>query len=94
MFYIYILECNDGTYYTGWTVNLENRLETHNKGNGAKYTRSRLPVKIVYFEKLVSKNEALKREIKIKKMRRSEKEKLVYSLTDASKIASIKSDRE
>ena len=62
MCYVYILECADKTLYTGWTVNLENRLKTHNSGKGAKYTRGRLPVKLVYFEKHNNKSMALKRE--------------------------------
>lgn len=50
--FVYILECGDGTYYTGWTTDIDNRTRTHNSGNGAKYTRSRLPVKLVYFEQV------------------------------------------
>ena len=76
MFYTYMLECNDGTYYTGWTNNLEKRTETHNKGLGAKYTKSRLPVKIVYFELFDKKEDAMKREWEIKKLNRKSKEKL------------------
>lgn len=76
MFYTYILECKDGTYYTGWTNNLEKRLETHNKGLGAKYTKSRLPVKVVYFETFDKKEDAMKREWQIKKLKKSEKRKL------------------
>ncbi|MDD4343526.1 MAG: GIY-YIG nuclease family protein [Eubacteriales bacterium] len=76
MFYTYILECKDGTYYTGWTNNLEKREETHNKGLGAKYTKSRLPVKVVYFETFDKKEEAMKREWQIKKLTRTKKMKL------------------
>lgn len=50
MNYVYILQCCDGSFYTGWTNNLENRINAHNSGKGAKYTKSRLPVKLVYFE--------------------------------------------
>ena len=76
MFYTYILKCKDGTYYTGWTNNLEKREETHNKGLGAKYTKSRLPVKVVYFETFDKKEEAMKREYEIKQFTRKNKEKL------------------
>lgn len=76
MFYTYILECKDGTYYTGWTNNLEKRIQTHNKGLGAKYTKGRLPVKVVYFETFDKKEEAMKREWQIKKLTRTKKMKL------------------
>lgn len=75
--YIYILECSDGTYYTGWTNNLELRIEAHNSGKGAKYTRGRTPVKIVYKEEFDTKIEALKREIEIKKLSRLKKIELI-----------------
>lgn len=79
MFYTYILQCSDGTLYTGFTNNIENRISTHNKGLGAKYTRGRLPVKLVYKEKFTGKSEALKREHSIKKLTRKEKMKLIKS---------------
>ncbi len=75
--FVYILECSDGTYYTGWTTNLEKRINAHNTGKGAKYTRGRTPVKMVYFEELNSKCEALSREFAIKKLKRNEKELLI-----------------
>jgi putative endonuclease len=81
MNYIYIVECKDGTLYTGWTTNLEKRIEQHNSGKGAKYTRTRLPVELRYFEEFVSKSEALKREYSIKKLSRQEKLKLVVNYT-------------
>jgi len=71
--FVYLLECNDGTLYCGITNNLEKRIDTHNKGKGAKYTKSRLPVKIFYFESLVNKSDALKREYQLKKLKRKEK---------------------
>ena len=77
MHYVYILKCSDGTLYTGYTNNLEKRVEAHNTGNGAKYTRSRRPVKMIYSEKFRSKSKALKREWEIKKMERVEKLRLV-----------------
>jgi putative endonuclease len=75
--YTYILECADGTLYCGWTNDLEKRLTAHNSGKGAKYTKSRLPVKLVYYETFATSNEAMSREYSIKKMTRSEKIKLI-----------------
>lgn len=77
--YTYILKCSDGTYYTGWTNDLQHRLEAHNAGNGAKYTRSRIPVELVYYECYNTKSEAMKREAMIKKMTRAMKEKLIMN---------------
>lgn len=71
--FTYIVECSDGTLYTGWTNNLEHRVETHNVGKGAKYTKSRRPVKLVYFETYSSKEEAMRREWEIKQLSRTEK---------------------
>ena len=82
--YVYILECSDGTYYTGWTTDVEAREKTHNSGNGAKYTRCRLPVRVVYYEQLEDKSAALKREAAIKKMTRKQKEKLITSMKKES----------
>ncbi len=75
--YTYIVECRDGTFYTGWTNHLEERVENHNKGKGAKYTRSRLPVKLVYYETYASKKEAMKREYEIKRLTRKDKLALI-----------------
>lgn len=77
MNYTYILECKDGTYYTGWTNNLEKRLKDHNDGKGAKYTKARLPVSLIYYEEYETKEEAMSREYAIKHMTRSEKSKLI-----------------
>ena len=77
MNYTYILQCADGTYYTGWTNNLEKRVEDHNQNRGAKYKRGRTPVKLVYSETFETKSEALKREAAIKRLSRSEKEALI-----------------
>ncbi len=74
--YTYMVECSDGTLYTGWTFDLQKRINAHNSGKGAKYTRSRRPVKLVYYETFDSKSEAMKREIEIKKMKRKDKLKL------------------
>ena len=72
MNYVYILKCCDNTLYTGWTTSLEKRLKTHNSGKGAKYTKSRLPVEIVYFEEFDNKIDAMKREYAIKQLSRKE----------------------
>ncbi len=77
--YTYILECSDGTYYTGWTNNIEKRLKNHNDGKGAKYTRARIPVKLVYLEIWETKQEAMSREAKIKQLTRKEKEQLILA---------------
>ena len=77
MNYTYILKCSDETLYTGWTNHLEKRLADHNAGKGAKYTKSRLPVEIVYYETFASKEEAMRREYAIKKLSRKEKLKLI-----------------
>lgn len=77
MNYTYILECSDGTYYTGWTNQIEKRVKDHNAGKGAKYTKSRLPVKLVYLEESATKEEAMRREYAIKQLSRQEKEELI-----------------
>lgn len=77
MNYTYILKCKDGTFYTGWTNNLEKRLKDHNEGKGAKYTKTRRPVELVYYEAFETKEEAMSREYAIKQMSRSEKETLI-----------------
>lgn len=77
MKYVYMLECSDGSLYTGWTNNLEKRIAAHNNGKGAKYTRVRLPVKLVYYEEYEDKIEAMKREYEIKQLSRKEKVKLI-----------------
>ena len=76
MNYTYIVLCNDGTYYTGWTNDIEKRVKTHNEGKGAKYTKTRRPVTLVYYESFQTKEEAMRREWEIKQMKRGEKEKL------------------
>ncbi len=73
----YILRCSDGTLYTGWTNQLDKRLNDHNEGRGAKYTRGRRPVELAYQEMYDTKQEAMQREARIKKMTRKEKEKLI-----------------
>lgn len=77
MHYTYIVECRDKTLYTGWTTDLEKRIKAHNEGKGAKYTKSRAPVKLVYYEQYETKQEALKREYAIKQLTRKEKLALI-----------------
>ena len=77
MNYTYIVRCKDGSLYTGWTNDIEKRIKAHNEGKGAKYTKSRRPVKLVYYEEFQTKEEAMKREYAIKHMRRKEKEKII-----------------
>ena len=75
-FYCYIVECSDGSYYTGWSSDPQRRLREHNRGSGARYTRGRRPVRLVYVEELPDKSAALKRERAIKALSRSKKLKL------------------
>ena len=82
MHYVYILRCADDTLYTGWTTDVKKRVETHNSGKGAKYTRARLPVELVYTEEFEDKIEAQKREYAIKQLTRAEKESLIESSVD------------
>lgn len=77
MNYVYILRCADNSLYTGWTNNLDRRIKMHVKGKGAKYTKSRLPVELVYFEEYEDKIEAMKREYAIKQLKRKEKLMLI-----------------
>ena len=74
---VYILECNDGTLYTGWTNDIDKRIKAHKDGKGAKYTKGRRPLKLVYLEELETKSEALKRENEIKKMTKDKKRQLI-----------------
>ena len=80
MFYTYILRCSDDSLYCGYTNDLEKRLKAHNTGNGSKYTRSRCPVELVYFEEYESKHDALSREWQIKQLKRAQKLALIHSI--------------
>ncbi|MCF7836852.1 GIY-YIG nuclease family protein [Candidatus Gracilibacteria bacterium] len=75
-FYFYLARCSDNSLYSGYCKNLLGREKTHNAGKGAKYTRARGPVKIIYSEKLATRSEAMKREAAVKKLTKTEKEKL------------------
>ena len=77
--FVYMLLCADGTLYTGWTNDMEKRLAAHRAGKGAKYTRSRLPVRLVYLEQLETKREAMRRECAVKRLSRREKLALLES---------------
>ena len=81
--FTYILKCADGTLYTGWTNDIEKRLAAHNAGKGAKYTRPRRPVELVYCEQHETKEEAMSRECAIKKLTRAQKESLIASGSSA-----------
>jgi putative endonuclease len=87
--YVYILECNDGTLYTGYTNNVQKRLQVHSSGKGAKYTRGRLPVTLIYEKQCANKSEALKEEYKIKRLSKQQKMTLV-KMRDAKGVDSEK----
>jgi putative endonuclease len=78
-YYVYIIKCCDATYYTGYTVDIDRRLEQYQQGCASKYTRGRTPVELVYLESHLTKSEALKREIHIKKLPRAKKQLLIES---------------
>lgn len=79
MNYTYLLRCRDGSLYCGWTNHLEERIKAHNAGRGAKYTKSRLPVELVYYEEFPTKEEAMSREYAIKHLSRQQKLKLIQA---------------
>ena len=87
MNYVYLLRCGDGTLYCGWTTDLDARLKAHNSGKGAKYTRSRLPVELAYYESYEDRHEALSREWHVKHLPREEKLALIR---DGSKDANTR----
>jgi putative endonuclease len=76
-YFVYILQCGDGTLYTGYTNNLEKRLTIHQQGKGAKYTRGRQPVTLVYEKQFLTKREAMQEEYRIKQLSRTQKKKLI-----------------
>lgn len=82
MNYTYILRCSDDTLYCGWTNDLQKRLASHNAGKGAKYTRSRHPVTLVYYETFETKEEAMSREFAIKRLSREEKLRLISGFNE------------
>lgn len=85
MNYVYIIKCKDTSLYTDWTNNLEERFKAHSEGRGAKYTRGRGPLELVYFEEYENKIDAMKREFKIKKLNRKDKLKLINNFNKSGK---------
>ena len=79
--YMYVLECADGSLYTGYTTDVEKRLKTHNAGKGAKYTKNRRPVVLKYYETFSTKQEAMRREWAVKQLSRKEKLELIEAFT-------------
>ena len=84
-----MLRCKDNSIYTGITNNLDNRIETHMSGNGSKYLRGRLPVKLIYKEDFSSRSSASKREIEVKKLKKKEKELLIKSAKQLSRRKNV-----
>ena len=80
--YMYVLECRDGSYYTGYTTDVRRRLAVHNSGKGAKYTRARLPVKLIYAQGFASKEEAMSAEALLKRKKRLQKERFLSENQD------------
>ena len=80
--YMYVVECCDGTYYTGYTTDVKKRIAVHNSGKGAKYTRARLPVKLIYLEGFDSKEEAMSAEALLKRKKRPQKERFLSENQD------------
>ena len=89
----YIVECSDGTLYTGWTNDIEKRMKAHNQGQGAKYTRGRIPVELVYLESFETKQEAMKREAHIKRLKRRDKLALIASCDITAATAAYRPQR-
>ena len=85
MNYVYIIKCKDKSLYTGWTNNLEERFKEHSEGRGAKYTKGRGPLELVYFEEYEDKIDAMKREWKIKKLNKKDKLKLINNFNKRGK---------
>jgi len=86
-YFVYMVRCRDGSLYTGYARDIENRLRLHNSGKGAKYTRSRRPVRLVYHESFDSQGEAMRREIVIKTSTRPAKQKLIRDFHRAKRAA-------
>jgi len=78
-YYAYLARCNDNSLYAGYTADLKSREVKHNEGKGARYTRTRKPIKIVYHEEFKTKSEAMKREYQLKHLKKSDKENLIIS---------------
>lgn len=78
MHYVYVVECRDGSLYTGYTTDVDRRIDEHNDGAGAKYTRARRPVELVHVERYESQSAAMSREYEVKQLSRRQKERLVF----------------
>lgn len=89
MYYVYIVECKDGSFYTGWTTDIAKRLIKHNQGKGAKYTRSRYPVELRFSEILESKSDAMRRECALKNLTREDKAKLIELYASKLKAGNV-----
>lgn len=87
--YMYLLECADGSLYCGWTNHLEERVRAHNEGRGAKYTKSRRPVTLVYYEEFATKQEAMQREWAVKQLDRKKKRELI----DGQRLGAAENNR-
>lgn len=93
--FVYMLRCGDGSLYTGYTDDVARRLSVHQSGKGAKYTRSRLPVELVYREELSDKSAALRREAAIKRLSRKEKlELMAKASTESAKEGTVPAEKE
>lgn len=92
MNFTYIVRCADDTLYTGWTNNIVRRLDAHNHGKGAKYTKARFPVALVYLESFDTKEDAMKREYAIKQLNRLQKERLIQKHFEKSMMIMKKAD--
>ncbi len=90
-YYTYMVHCSDGTFYTGWTVDPERRVRAHNAGWGARYTKTRRPVRLVFLEKHLSRAEAMRRELAIKRMTHAAKLRLVARGSASGQDASCQS---
>lgn len=90
MNYTYMVRCSDGSFYTGWTNHLEQRIQAHNEGHGAKYTKSRRPVELVYYEVYETKEEAMRREYAIKQLHRMEKLQLIQKYKEEHNAQNVK----
>ncbi|CAM3254562.1 GIY-YIG nuclease family protein [Filibacter tadaridae] len=84
--YFYVLECNDDSYYAGYTNDLERRVHVHNEGKGAKYTRAKLPVRCIYHECFETKREAMQAEYRFKQLKRYEKERYIKKGMDSHEV--------
>ena len=93
-FYLYVLECADGTWYTGYTVDVAERVRAHNAGAGAKYTRSRLPVRLLAQAAYATKHEAMSAEYRFKRLTRRQKEPFEQVLSDLMPAAGVREDTE